>query len=405
MADALVKQQAMADTLTADTSQEDALTAQVSATEDRISALQTEVAALDVRIQDTQDRITVEQGEIGARARALARRPNSVVLVLARSRSLEDALRNGTELMVAGQRAHDVKVRLEADLAKLQADRTARQDDLELETALEASLQSSLDALSGQIAREQDLAAALDDLLTQFQGALDGLTGQSAEDTQALLDLLEQQWRSLNAASVSSAWGAASVGAGSVQLLGSLPHDVSSGRFTVPIAGAVLTQPFGPTDFWFEPPLGKYPHFHTGLDLAAAAGTPVVAAADGVVSAVGSTRGGYGNFVVIAHGDDLMTLYGHLQASVVKVGETVHAGQTIGLEGSTGFSTGPHLHFEVRVKNSVVDPAGYLAVGPRSANSVAPSAVGGPVDTPVAGPVAGPVGPVSPVEVGVGPIP
>ena len=360
LADALAKQQKLADQLAADAAQQDALTAQVTAAEDRISALQDQIAALDVKIQDTQDRIDVEKGEVGALARALARRPSSVLLVLARSRSLGEALRNGTELMVAGQRAHAVQVRLEADLAKLQADRQARQDDVDRETALEASLQSSLDDLSAQISREQDLSGSLDDLLSQFQSALDGLTGPSAADTRALLDLLEEQQRSLNDASVAEAWSAASVGAGSVQLLGSLPRAVLSGRFVAPVAGAVLTQPFGPTDLWFEPPLGPYAHFHTGLDLAAPEGTPVVAAADGVVSAVGSTRGGYGNYVVIAHGGDLMTLYGHLDASVVKAGQAVRAGQVIGAEGSTGFSTGPHLHFEVRVKNSVVDPAAYL---------------------------------------------
>jgi len=99
----------------------------------------------------------------------------------------------------------------------------------------------------------------------------------------------------------------------------------------------------------------------------------VVAAADGVVSAVGSTRGGYGNYVVIAHGGDLMTLYGHLDSSIVAAGQVVKAGQVIGAEGSTGFSTGPHLHFEVRVKNNVVDPAAYLSAVSASA-APAPSA-------------------------------
>jgi murein DD-endopeptidase MepM/ murein hydrolase activator NlpD len=171
-----------------------------------------------------------------------------------------------------------------------------------------------------------------------------------------------------------------------VQVLTNLPR-VVSGHFLVPIAGAVLTQGFGPTDLWFEPPLGKFAHFHTGLDLAASEGTPVVAAADGVVTAVGSTRGGYGNFVVIAHGGDLMTLYGHLQTSIVTAGQAVKAGQVIGAEGSTGFSTGPHLHFEVRVKNNVVDPTLYLATlsatqAPAPA-ATANSAPPGPVTIPI----------------------
>jgi len=269
LAGALVKQQKLADALAADTAQQDALTNQVNAAQDQISALEDQVAALDVQIQDTQDRIDVEKGQVAALARALARRPNSVLLVLARSRSIGDALRGGADLLVAGQRAHRLQVKLEADLAKLNRDRQARQDDLDREVALQASLQTSLDDLSAQLSREQDVATTLDDLLSQFQSALDGLgPDTSPADTQALLDLLEEQQRSVNDASVATAWTAASVGAGQVQVLTNLPR-VVSGHFIVPIAGAVLTQGFGPTDLWFEPPLGSFPHFHTGLDLAA----------------------------------------------------------------------------------------------------------------------------------------
>jgi murein DD-endopeptidase MepM/ murein hydrolase activator NlpD len=127
-----------------------------------------------------------------------------------------------------------------------------------------------------------------------------------------------------------------------------------------PMAGARVTQLFGPTDFMLEPPLGKYPHFHAGLDMAAPFGTTVMAAADGVVVAVGHTRIGYGNYVVIAHGGGIMTLYGHLLETNVDVGNKVFRGQRVGLEGSTGWSTGAHVHFELRVNDSVVDPLPYL---------------------------------------------
>jgi murein DD-endopeptidase MepM/ murein hydrolase activator NlpD len=173
--------------------------------------------------------------------------------------------------------------------------------------------------------------------------------------------MLEQQQQSLNLASVTEAWSAASVGASRVQRLSLLPPaHAGQLRMITPIAGAVLTQPFGPSDLWFEPPLGKYAHFHYGVDLAAPEGTPVLAAADGVVIAVGHTAGGYGNYVVLAHANGIDTLYGHLKSSSVSVGQVVTAGRAIGAEGSTGFSTGPHLHFEVRVHDAVVDPALYI---------------------------------------------
>ena len=127
------------------------------------------------------------------------------------------------------------------------------------------------------------------------------------------------------------------------------------------------SQGFGPSTFWFEPAYGQYPHFHTGIDMVAPFGTVVHAADDGVVALVGSSSTGYGNYVVIAHSGGLDTLYGHLSTAVVKVGDLVTQGQPVGLEGSTGNSTGAHLHFELRINQRPVDPAPYLPPGAPSA--------------------------------------
>jgi murein DD-endopeptidase MepM/ murein hydrolase activator NlpD len=85
-----------------------------------------------------------------------------------------------------------------------------------------------------------------------------------------------------------------------------------------------------------------------------------MAAAPGVVVAVGHSGIGYGNYVVVAHGGGIMTLYGHLLETDVNVGNQVAGGQRVGLEGSTGWSTGPHVHFELRVNDTVTDPLPYL---------------------------------------------
>jgi murein DD-endopeptidase MepM/ murein hydrolase activator NlpD len=92
-------------------------------------------------------------------------------------------------------------------------------------------------------------------------------------------------------------------------------------------------------------------------------GSPVYAADDGIVALVGTSSSGYGRYVVIAHSGGLDTLYGHLSTALVKVGQKVNQGQTIGLEGSTGNSTGPHLHFELRINNQPINPAPYLPPG------------------------------------------
>jgi murein DD-endopeptidase MepM/ murein hydrolase activator NlpD len=99
--------------------------------------------------------------------------------------------------------------------------------------------------------------------------------------------------------------------------------------------------------------------FHEGLDLAAPAGTEVYAAAGGIVTEVGSDPI-YGNFVVIRHDGNWASLYGHLQRTAVTLRMNVKSGMLIGWVGSTGQSTGPHLHFELRQNGMARDPDKYL---------------------------------------------
>ena len=103
----------------------------------------------------------------------------------------------------------------------------------------------------------------------------------------------------------------------------------------------------------------RWGRMHEGIDIAATIGTPIRAAASGTVIHAG-WLGGYGNLVVVDHGDGLATAYAHASAILVAVGQQVSQGDTLSLVGSTGNSTGPHLHFEVRVNGSAVDPLLYL---------------------------------------------
>jgi len=135
------------------------------------------------------------------------------------------------------------------------------------------------------------------------------------------------------------------------------------GSIACPVGGAVVTQGFGPTSVLLEPPGFGYPHFHTGIDLAAPLGTPVRAANDGFVE-IASTMVdalgipvGYGNYIKVAVGGSEEEIYGHLSAIFVTPNELVRAGELIGAIGSTGSSTGPHLHFEVRIHGVPVDPS------------------------------------------------
>lgn len=99
-------------------------------------------------------------------------------------------------------------------------------------------------------------------------------------------------------------------------------------------------------------------HVHTGVDIASLWGSPVLAASDGRVIYAG-WFGGYGKIVVIDHGQGISTLYGHLSKWLVPSGDEVHRGQVIARVGNTGFSTGPHIHFEIRINGTPIDPEGF----------------------------------------------
>jgi hypothetical protein len=127
------------------------------------------------------------------------------------------------------------------------------------------------------------------------------------------------------------------------------PPPVSPVRLASPVA-APVGDVFGP----------RGARFHAGVDFPAPMGTPVVAAAAGHVTYAGWLPGGWGNIVTLAHGSGVRTTYAHLSRVDVRLGAGVAQGARVGLVGSTGYSTGPHLHFEVRLRGAYVDPLSAL---------------------------------------------
>jgi murein DD-endopeptidase MepM/ murein hydrolase activator NlpD len=117
-----------------------------------------------------------------------------------------------------------------------------------------------------------------------------------------------------------------------------------------------------------DPFLSK-PAMHTGLDLRAEIGDPVLATASGTVTIAGWT-GGYGKMVEIDHGNGFATRYGHMSEIDVKVGQQVKLGETLGKVGTTGRSTGPHLHYETRIDGEPVDPQKFLTAGTKLADTL-----------------------------------
>ncbi|MDP5227754.1 MULTISPECIES: M23 family metallopeptidase [Arthrobacter] len=137
---------------------------------------------------------------------------------------------------------------------------------------------------------------------------------------------------------------------------GTVTPAAAKGTLGWPLATLTQASPFG----WRINPLGGPSDFHRGEDLVAQCGSSVMAAAAGKVVFVGWDNTGGGNRVVVDHGNGLETTYNHLSSFSVQQGQTVQRGDQVALSGTTGASTGCHLHFEVMVNGQVVDPAGWL---------------------------------------------
>ncbi|MEO8745751.1 MAG: peptidoglycan DD-metalloendopeptidase family protein [Candidatus Dormiibacterota bacterium] len=362
LATALTAQEHLSAVLDQTTTSEQILTDQISQEETVIANLEDKIAQLDAQISDTEARIEVEKEQVAAMARDIYRQPDSFWLLVARAGNLHDALQATSDLVIAGQHAHALQARLEADLAKLEADRAARQAELDRENSVRDRLVANLSLVEDLLAQQDDVSNQVADLIAQIQDAENGLQDQPADVTASLATLMEAQEQDLVQRSYQAAWSQAHVGLGLALVTHMLPlgQTIAGFHLSWPMAGGRVTQLFGPTDFTLEPPLGAYAHFHTGVDIAAPFGTTVTAAAAGVIVAVGHSQSGYGNYLVIGHGGGIMTLYGHLLETDVNVGDIVARGQRVGLEGSTGWSTGPHVHFELRVNDAVVDPMSYL---------------------------------------------
>lgn len=198
-------------------------------------------------------------------------------------------------------------------------------------------MQTKLDQIVINTAVSESARASIDALYVSAQGQLDELHALEAK----LVVELQKEAETLVAQQET------------VQSESSQVVTVPEGSYTNPLPGGYLMFPWGVCgDDYFG-------RCHTGIDLGAYVGAPVVAAASGVVSAAGSDSS-RGNYVTISHGDGSTTQYYHLNSLSVSAGQSVNGGQSIGTMGATGFVTAPHLHFELWINGVNVDPAGYI---------------------------------------------
>ena len=238
--------------------------------------------------------------------------------------------------------SQDERIATEVEAAKIEVRKTRDEtritrDEVAETTRLVAARTAEQRRVRDQLAWDQrQLATAR----REKNEALSSTRGQREEYLHEVEGLLAQS------ASIAAKIRAAQ--SASVSSPSTVRSQASSSGYIWPAHG-VLTSSFG----W------RWGRMHEGIDIAVGNGTPVVASASGTVIVAG-WMGGYGNLVVIDHGNGVSTAYGHNTGVTVGVGQSVAQGQLIAYSGNTGHSTGPHIHFEVRINGAPVDPLGYL---------------------------------------------
>jgi murein DD-endopeptidase MepM/ murein hydrolase activator NlpD len=365
LADAMAAQQQLKKSLEDNAAQQQDVQTKITAAQDKIATLDSEIQDARLREADLTLRIDTERAQLRELARAIYVAPSSVLVILGEAQSLSDLLTRVSDLNVAGSRASELKSSLASDLTALQGQRKREQDARDEQVTQRDLLSTELTQLVVLEKAQQKSMAELQTKIAQTQTELALLARQSTQLAQEVTNMLQQQQDAIIAAAMQAVWTQVQLWSQSNNV-GTIPTSAGHStrfRFIWPEPQATISQPFGPSTFWYEPAYGGYAHFHTGIDLVEPFGSPVYAADDGVVALVGSSSSGYGNYVVIAHSGGWDTLYGHLSTAVVKVGQLVTQGQVVGLEGSTGNSTGAHVHFELRINQRPVDPRPYLPPG------------------------------------------
>ena len=267
--------------------------------------------------------------------------------IMASDRDLEDAYiaaRENTETVLAEY--EEYKADIEEKQAELRAEQTELENQIEEANLLLYRLVTDIDSESEEV-------DALNASIEAAQREIDELVAE-LERQRAAEEAARKKAEAEAAAAAAAAAAANGGGSGSTSAGGEV---YSTGSFIWPVPSCTyITSRFGPR---YHPVTGAYQSTHAGLDIGASYGAQIVAADGGVVTLAG-VNGGYGNCVMIDHGNGYYTLYGHMSSIAMSKGQSVSQGDTVGYVGSTGVSTGPHCHFEIRVNGAVTDPAPWF---------------------------------------------
>ena len=310
-----------------------------------LDAAMAAVAGAQARIAATEKRLAqLRQAVVGRAVSAYVRPQEQALTEVIQAKDLGDASRRSTLLNQVNNNDRDVMDQL----------RSVGQDLVEQRTVLEKARRLAEERRRIEGARlaelrraqqeRQRLAAALDGRIAEYQAEADQVGRQEA----GLSALIAAKEQVLAAQAAAAPRGAPGPGPGRGAVDPGADGRVSGMGLIWPLRGPV-TSPFG----------SRWGRLHAGIDISGGTGTPIRAAKAGIVIFAG-TMSGYGNVVIINHGGGFSTLYAHQSRLGTNDGASVGQGQVIGFVGSTGHSTGPHLHFETRVGGSPQNPMRYL---------------------------------------------
>lgn len=352
------------------TAQKDLITEDIDATEQKISSLNAEISKLDAEIaaKDKEIKDTVKLFCDRMRANYMAGE-TSVLEIFTSSSDMSSFLNRLEMFKRVTESDQSLVDKLNKEIASIEE----MQKELETKKAALQKEKTELEAKRSDLQKTEDTLTANQDVIKQkteeVEAKLNALNAQTKElkvsidEYNSEMSRLDSEIKEAIRKAQNS--GSSSGGNSGGSNAGSMDSNVSSAGWAwpMPYDGVYLTSYYG---YRYHPLDGDW-RYHSGIDvsMSGAYGKNIVATRAGTVilSSLESESGtGYGNYIIIDHGDGYTSLYGHCSELLVSQGQRVSRGQIIARVGSTGWSTGPHLHFEVRYNGETVDPLDYVTM-------------------------------------------
>lgn len=354
--------------LDTNSSQKSATVAKLKEISDSINATQQKIASFTTQISDqqkaidetnaeiaeTQAKLDKAQADLNDRLVTIYKDGNVNYLeVLFQSEDFSDFLTRFEYLSYITKRDKNLVDEVTATKAQLESHKATLEQQLASLNALKTEEEGVKTLLEDQQSEQQNVYSELEKDEAAIKETIAAMQATSDEIGQKIVQLQAEAEKAAAAAAANQANGAVMTTATSSDYS---VTKAGNGVWPAP-ASHTITSNYGGRAY----PLNGSYNFHLGTDIGASYGTPVISYQSGTVL-IASYHWSYGNYVVVDHGNGMSTLYAHMSALTVSAGQTVSEGQQVGQVGSTGSSTGPHLHFEVRINGANVDPAPYLGI-------------------------------------------